>query len=369
MKKLSLFIIGAILSINVFAQGVGTSIKPKLAVLNFDIVGGTLNKDQFISITRSEVAKIGDHQVLDKYSIGEAFEKQPVDLDKCFGTQCLTAAGKQLETKFVVAGAVEVINDKAIVTLRLIDVDAGSSIKTSYSEFLWTPENAQSLIEIAVKKLFDKEVEPNKFNVYDYSIAKRGGLEGPQIQKYNLSGPRFGATYQTGEMGDVLQASKDQGGFDKMPFMTVIGYQYEKQYLYTGKFQAVFQMNFSLAGLDQQLAVPSFTVLNGFRSTKSGWEFGFGPSFRLRRTAEGFYRNDAQGNKVWHLLKDAEAYENPAVEERLDSRGSINIFSSWIWGVGKSFKAGSMNIPVNFYTIPDKDGWMFGVSMGYAIHH
>jgi hypothetical protein len=39
-----------------------------------------------------------------------------------------------------------------------------------------------------------------------------------------------------------------------------------------------------------------------------------------------------------------------------------------VWGFGKTFKAGNMNIPVNFYTVPDKDGWLFGFSMGYALH-
>ena len=36
--------------------------------------------------------------------------------------------------------------------------------------------------------------------------------------------------------------------------------------------------------------------------------------------------------------------------------------------VGKTFKAGNMNIPVNLYAIPDNDGWLYGFSFGYALH-
>lgn len=358
MKKFSLVALFITLVFGTQAQS-----KEKLAVVNFDIVGESLTKQQYISITRSEIGKLDTFQVLDKYTVQEILETNPVDLEKCYGTGCLSKVGKNLNAKYVVAGTAEVINDKAIITIRLIDVAKAEAVKTSFSEFYWSEENAQRLIQLAVYKLFDREIPEKWLNVYDYERVKRGSLEGPEIIKYNLSGPRFGATYQTGKMGEVLAQPKNVGGFDKSPFMTVIGYQYEKSYLYTGPFQAVFQMNFSLTGLDQQMAIPSFTVLNGFRSTKGGWEFGFGPSFRFKRSAEGFYRDG-----VWKLSNEAEPYENPSKTDRIDSRGKTKFVSSWVWGIGKSFKAGSMNIPVNFYTIPDKDGWLFGISMGYAIH-
>ena len=112
------------------------------------------------------------------------------------------------------------------------------------------------------------------------------------------------------------------------------------------------------------MAIPSMALLNGFRSSKGGWEFGFGPTFRFRKTAEGFYGKDGE----WNLLNEAQPGEEIEEEKRLDSRGSVNIISSWVWAIGKSFKAGNMNIPVNVYAIPDKDGWQFGISMGYALH-
>jgi len=361
MKKISLMLLF------VAATIVGKS-QEKLAVVNFDIVGQSLTKQQYLSLTRNEISKLGRYIVLDKYSVQEALEITTVDFNSCYGTSCLSKVGKEMKADFVVAGSIEVINDKAIVTLRLIDVQKGESVKTAFSEFYWTESSAQRLIQLSIHKLFDVTIDEKMLNIYDYERVKQGSLEGPEVRNYNLSGPRFGGVYQSGTMGEVLTDPKNQGGMDKEQFMTVIGYQYEEQYLYTGPFQAVFQMNFSLTGLDQQLAMPSLSFFNGFRSTKSGWEFGFGPSFRFRRTAEGFYRTNGNGERSWHLAKDALAYENPEINERVDSRGDLKLISTWVWAVGKSFKAGSMNIPVNFYTIPDKDGWLFGVSMGYALH-
>jgi TolB-like protein len=335
----------------------------RIAVLNFDIVGKALTKQQFISITRTEIAKLDTFQVLDKYTVQEVVEENPVDLEKCYGVKCLTNIGQKLNVKYVVAGTAEVITDKAIITLRLIDIENKKVVKTSYSEFIWSEANSQRLIQMAVFKLFDKKIDRRFNNIYDYETVKEAALEGPEIIKYNLSGPRFGAAYQTGLMENILTNGKNSGGFNKQPFMTVIGYQMEKQYLYTGAFQAVFQMNFSLAGLDQQMAIPSIALLNGFRTSKGGWEFGFGPTFRFKKTADGFYRNGE-----WNLVKEAQPGEVIEKETRLDSRGEITFISSWVWAVGKSFKAGNMNIPVNFYTIPDKDGWQFGISMGYALH-
>tara|TARA_B110000211_G_C14074545_1_gene551439 strand:+ start:371 stop:1444 length:1074 start_codon:yes stop_codon:yes gene_type:complete len=335
----------------------------RVAVLNFDIIGQALTKQQFISITRTEIAKLDTFQVLDKYTVQEVFDANPVDLEKCYGVKCLTEIGKKLNVKYVIAGTAEVITDKAIITLRLIDIENETVVKTSYSEFIWSEANSQRLIQMAVFKLFNRGIDRRLKNLYDYETVKEAAFEGPEIIKYNLSGPRFGGAYQTGLMENIITNGTNSGGFNKNPFVTVIGYQMEKQYLFTGAFQAVFQMNFSLSGLDQQMAIPSVSILNGFRSSKGGWEFGFGPSFRFRKTAEGFYRDGE-----WNLVNEALPGEDIEKEFRLDSRGSLKFISSWVWAVGKSFKAGNMNIPVNLYTIPDKDGWQFGISMGYALH-
>ena len=44
----------------------------------------------------------------------------------------------------------------------------------------------------------------------------------------------------------------------------------------------------------------------------------------------------------------------------LEKREKLNIIDT--------AKRVNMNIPVNLYTIPDNDGWLFGFSFGYALH-
>lgn len=50
---------------------------------------------------------------------------------------------------------------------------------------------------------------------------------------------------------------------------------------------------------------------------------------------------------------------------RLDSRGDYRFGTSFIFALGRSFKSGRLNIPVNVFFIPHKTGWRFGASMGY----
>ena len=114
----------------------------RLAVINFDIVGKALTKQQFISITRTEIAKLDTFQVLDKYTVQEVLDENPINLDKCYGVKCLTNIGKKLNVKYVIAGTAELIIDKAIITLRLIDINNEKVIKTSgypYSTYAFGP--------------------------------------------------------------------------------------------------------------------------------------------------------------------------------------------------------------------------------------
>jgi len=117
-------------------------------------------------------------------------------------------------------------------------------------------------------------------------------------------------------------------------------------------------------GLDQGILIPSFTILNGLRNNKNGFEFAFGPTVNLIRQAKGFY--DESGN--WTLASDIddELMEGTTYfEERLDSRGIFDISTGFVFAVGKSFRSGRLNIPVNMYVVPNKDGARIGLSFGY----
>lgn len=336
--------------------------KKTIAVVNFDVIGGEFQQAQYISMISSEIRKLDTIEVIDKYTAAEALEKYTPEGKKCFGAQCLANIGKQLGVDYILSGSAEITSDKFSLHLRIINPNTEKVSHSNYSEYLYSDENIWKFMQMSTYKLFGKKVKKDDLVVFDFDIAKSAELEGPRIKHYNLSGPRFGGSLVTGNNSRILQSDR-AGGFNKSPFMTVMGYQYEKSYLYTGQVQALVQLNFSITGLDQQMAIPSLSLVHGFRLANSGWEIGFGPIFRTKKVKDGFVNDEG----IWTLADDAPNY-NGVLSSRLDSRGNLKIQTGWLWAIGKSFKAGNMNIPINFYAIPDNQGWLYGVSVGYALH-
>ena len=330
-----------------------------IAIINFDVIGSNYKETQYISMVTSEIRKLDTLDVVDKYTVAELVQERVPSNKKCFGVKCISDLGKELGVDYALTGSAELTGEKLSINLRLINPKTQKVVESDYSEYLYEDEYIWKFMEMSVKKLFGSKVKLDDLSVFDFDRAKNAELEGPRIKPYNLSGPRFGVSYMTGLNKEILM-STEEGGFNKQPAMTVIGYQYEKSYLYTGAVQAVFQTNFSLTGLDQQMAIPSFALINGFRSAKYGWEVGFGPVFRFKKVQKGYENSKGE----WVLESNLMDYNGP-LTDRLDKNGAFVLQPGWIWAVGKTFHAGNMNIPVNIYTIPDNDGWLFGFSFGY----
>ena len=65
-------------------------------------------------------------------------------------------------------------------------------------------------------------------------------------------------------------------GFGMLPIMTQFGYQMEWQYLSAGNLQALVEVIPLISGMDQGRFIPSLTLMNGFRHSKTGVEIAFG---------------------------------------------------------------------------------------------
>ena len=76
--------------------------------------------------------------------------------------------------------------------------------------------------------------------------------------------------------------------------------------------------------------------------------------------ARGYYTGDK-----WNYLGTDVAPENVKVVNRLDNRGTMEFRSSFVFAIGKSFRSGKMNIPLNLYIIPGRDGWRAGLAFGF----
>ena len=76
-------------------------------------------------------------------------------------------------------------------------------------------------------------------------------------------------------------------------------------------------------------------------------------------------RSGKEIDKVIHDWKE-EGIANPyKIEKRVDSRGGYELQAGFIVAAGKTFKSGKLNIPVNVYVIPNKDGIRMGASFGF----
>lgn len=350
--------------------------KPTLAVMNLDAQGLSIDPSTISYIVRLEVDKTNVYSLIDKYEMADVFKAASQNVESCFSRTCLINAGKLLNADKVLCGDITQFGSKIIVSLRLIDVKTETVENSNSNEFLNIPKEMQKMIEISVKKLFGITPDPlmvNQLINYDVPVSS------PQTT-LNLNGPRMGATYAFGETGDRMIASAEDGGFDMYRTSFQFGYQKEVQYLSAGNFQALIEAVGQVSGLENGRFIPSFTLLNGFRWGNSGWEVGFGPSLRFVKKANGFFDTEGiLGEKgAWHLeeawqeqvmsQEGNEEYTNPyRIISRLDSRGVVKGSTGLVLALGRTFKSGYLNIPLNVWLSPRKDGTIAGFSFGFNV--
>jgi len=216
--------------------------------------------------------------------------------------------------------------------------------------------------------MFNKKVDKNLMDKLSKKYDFDNSTNNPTEERLRLDGPRMGCIAYTGALQSRISESKNSGGFGAFPVMFQFGYQFEKQYLNEGKVQALFEFLPMITGLDQGYFIPSISILHGVRSNVNGWEFAFGPTFNLMPMAKGYYDADNkwQLQSTWNNNPDNINVKNPfEIIERLDSRGTYMFHSAFVMAAGRTFKSGKLNIPVNAFVVPGRDGWRFGVSFGF----
>lgn len=336
--------------------------KKIIGILNIYSNGIGLTSAQTGNLLRSEIEKLDTFDVIDRFDMDYLIKKKSLNTE-CNSKLCLIEIGKVIDADKMFSGSVELIGQQIVVTLHLIDVQEGKIEKTQVNEFLNLSTEIKSMLNITVCEMFGKNYDAalktslTKKNNFDNAINN------PTITRLNCSGSRMGVTFFTGNAAKIISAPRVNGGYDGYPAMFQFGYQWERQYLNEGSFQALFEFIPMVTGLDQGLFIPSLTVMNGIRNNKNGWEFAFGPTVMITRQAEGYYDDGG-----WHLRNewhnDTLINPNPIVS-RLDSRGFPRLTTGFVFAFGKTIKSGNLNIPINLFVIPNKQGIRFGVSFGY----
>lgn len=364
--KTKITILALALTAQLFAQ------KPTIAVLNIDSKGMVNNSEEMGFLTRLELEKTGAFAIMDKYEVAEVTSTHSININTCFSKSCLTDVGKLLKVNKMLSGSVERLGEKIVITLRIIDVNSGTVEKTDATEYLNLPE-VQKMIAISVKKMVGQEPDPTMVKLLiDYDVP----VESPK-NTLKLNGPRMGFGTTIGKNYEILTGDNKQAGeFAMFPASFQFGWQQEFQYISAGSFQALIENLFTISGLESSRFIPAYSPLLGFRFGK-GWEFGFGPNFRLIKKANGFYDKDnilGKGSNAWYLENQwptDSAFRNTPnpynIESRIDSRGDIALSTGLVIAVGKTFRSGYLNIPVNIYVAPRKDGTTFGVMCGFNI--
>ncbi len=366
--KTTLIIAASALLINTTSAQTTANKKATLTVLSIDVNGIKSDPYQMGNLVRMELEKLDTFEVMDRYDVAYMVDKNKLSVNNCYGKLCLTEIGETIKSDKMLSGSIEQYPKSIIYTLRLIDVKTKTIEKTTVLDFLNLPDELQAFTNVAVRTMFNKSVDKNvlvkltKANGYDNSTNN------PKQERLRLDGPRLGFVTYTGNTATILQADKSVGGFDAFPLMFQFGYQFEKQYLNEGKVQALFEFLPMITGVDQGYFIPSFSLLHGLRSNVNGWEFALGPTLNLIPKSKGYY----DANNIWH--RESEWTENPdnvniknpfAIKERLDSRGDYNFGSGFVIAFGRTFKSGKLNLPVNMYFIPSKDGFRIGASLGF----
>jgi hypothetical protein len=360
--------IGLFLLVSIVVSAQTPQTKESLTVLNIDTKGVNMDPSTMGNMVRMELEKLDTFDVMDRYDVSYMVEKNKLSINNCYGKICLVEIGSIINSDKMFSGTVEQFGKSIIITFRLIDVKNKSIMKTHVHEYLNIPEELQTMVKISINEMFGK---PNNKPVVD-KLTKRyefdNSTNNPDVDRLKLDGPRMGFVTYTGPLYNRIMESKNSGGFDAFPMMFQFGYQFEKQYLNEGKVQALFEFLPMITGLDQGYFIPSLTLMHGIRSNVNGWEFAFGPSFSLITKSKGYYdaENKWQLESTWANDSLNTNMVNPfPIVERMDSRGDFKLNSSFVFAFGRTFKSGRLNIPVNVFFSPGKEGWRAGASFGF----
>lgn len=381
-----------------------TDSKQTIAVANPNVEGLNLTPTLAAKLIQLELIKLDKFSVYDEFDMAEVIKNDTDFASNCYGISCLSKMGTKLNVDYIISGSFNGLGNKIAISIKWIDIETGTLYKSMVREFDNQEFEIQRMVEILLKEmngiLVDKVLSDRlKFN--------NEPITSNNIGRVNNSGPRIGYALMVGDLNEYALRPENQGGLDIFPGVSMIGYQIEKQYVGTENFSALVEGIFNVSGLEQGRFIPSFTLLNGFRFGKAGWEFAFGPGFGLKKVSEGFFdkgnlfgkgENAYFSNRDWgvysteNLRADVDSiyfdetgfFTSPSAQQvaadrgventdnygyssHLDSRGTVKLNTTFLFAFGRTFQAGALNIPVNVFYSSYKGGGLTGLSVGFNV--
>lgn len=394
MKKLLLILFIGSTSI-LSAQN--TSDKPSIAVASPHVLGLDISSEIAAKFILLELIKIDRYSVYDEFDMAEVIKDSNEFQADCYGLNCLTRMGRQLNVDYIISGSFDGLGNKIAISLKWVDIKSGKLHKSMVREFDNQDDEIQRMVEILLKEMHGIPVEKELSERLEF---KNELITSNNVGRINNSGPRIGYAYLVGAMSEFAKRPQDQGGLDIFPGVSMIGYQLEVQYVGTENFSALVEGIINFSGLEQGVFIPSISLLNGFRFGSAGWEFAFGPGFNLKRTSNGFFDTQNSfdnGNDFYFSEAEWDEYaqenyqsdssyidpygnftfpspeeisgQNYSFSEHYDKRGATKITTTWIFAFGRTFRAGALNIPVNVFYSSSRGGGMAGISVGFNVQN
>jgi len=367
-----------------------------IAVSNPNVTSLSIKPESAARMMRLELIKLNKYKVYDEFDMADVIKTNPDFANNCFGQNCLIKLGESLNTDYVMSGSLDLLGNKIAISIKIIDVKNRTIYKSTVREFDNQELEIQRMIEILLKEIHG--ITPDKVLV-DRLAFKNEVITSNNLGKINNSGPRIGAAAMTGSLNEFATRSEDRGGLGIAPFVSMIGYQLEGQYVGTENFSALVEGVFNISGLEQGQFIPSFVFMNGFRFGKGNWEFAFGPGFGLKKVSNGFfdtenkfgtgeqyfseqdwynyansnYSSDPQYNTSGYFIAPTPSQVSGGqtnydfTKSHFDSRGTTKLNTSFVFAFGKTFKAGALNIPVNLFYSSQKGGGYVGFNVGFNV--
>lgn len=330
-----------------------------------------------------EVIKLNKYNVLDEFDMQTLYEKDE-NYKRCLSKECLVEMGKELNVDYTISGSFDLLANKIVISLKFIDVANNTILISGVKEFDNQEAELQRMVELLLKEMHGIPVDKE---LNERLAFKNEMITSNNVGKINNSGPRIGGALLLGNFQEFATRSSAEGGMDIAPVVSMIGYQFEGQYVGTENFSALIEGIVNISGMEQGEFIPSITIMNGFRFGKAGWEFAFGPGFGVKKTSAGFF--DTKGligrsgqfinRSDWndYLLENhpdnltitpEDIDESYNFDTRYaDKRGDLAINTSFVFAFGRTFRSGALNIPVNVFYSSQKGGGMAGLSVGFNI--
>lgn len=351
--------------------------KKSIAVALPNIENIDVSREIVAKLILIELIKIDNYKVYDEFDMKEAMQKNSKFQDNCYGKNCLSELGKEIKADYILSSSLLSYGNRIVVTMKIMDIETTQVVKTNVMEFVDQKEEIQRMMRMLIRHMHDIEVNPETMGKIAYDNKP---VVKTDVYKIDNTGPRIGYSLFSGELQEFALRDRRTGGLDIFPGATMIGYQFEKQYIGTENFSALGEVLLTVSGLEQGIAIPSITFMHGIRFGKSGWEIAFGPGFGLAKKSEGFF--DTEGiygakDAYWTIdefrkspFYDQEQQNEPAygVNEYMDSRSkTFRLNTRFVLAAGRTFQFGALNVPINiFYSNMRKSG-MIGLSVGFNI--